>query len=121
MLNNFKNMKKKGTTESASRYIENLYGRFPNILAIAEIFKDSERTDTEKKDQAKAIISNSWPKRGHLGGSSIDIAGISKSNLDVLLGKMGDYASFRRLWEPKPGAHYHITVDSITSFPGQIS
>ena len=122
MLKNFNKMRDDNdSSEIASKYINDLYSKFPNIEAIAKIFKDLERTDTQKKDQAKAIISDSWPKVGHLGGSSIDIAGISKSNLDVLLGKMGDYASFRRLWEPKPGAHYHITVDSITSFPGQIS
>jgi len=112
MFNNFERTKETKGPASAREYFVNLYNKFPRHDEIADIYA-SERDPAEMKSLVSDIVSSSWnTERGHLGGLAIDISGLTRSEFDAILDLSKRSFDFRSLWEPEPGAHYHISVRS---------
>jgi hypothetical protein len=96
-------------TPEARRYLEGLYRRFPNVSKIVDAYEAPG--DREQRIRAgEKIINNTWPRVAHRAGQSLDLSGLSMSEIKTILDKMRSFADFKELNE---GDHYHITIRSV--------
>jgi len=121
MLNNYNSRARRGG--DAGGYVKRLYRRYPprSVNRIVDIF--AERTLNEKQkenlnekqkrdlkiQQASRVISQSWPKVGHLGGESVDIVP-HNTQIKEILEETQNFAEANILDESN---HFHITVKSL--------
>jgi len=112
MYNNYKN---RGVgTSRANSYLERLYRNFPDVDKIVNVFKKKHKEETEeirkqKISDAKDIIAGSWRRKGHLGGTSIDIS-FSGTNVKDALVESQRLATVDILRESD---HFHVTIKSL--------
>lgn len=121
MLNNYNSRARRGG--DAGGYVKRLYRKYPprSVNRIVDIFAERTLTKKQKENlnekqkrdlkikQASRVISQSWPKVGHLGGESVDIVP-HNTQIKEILEETQNFAEVNILDESN---HFHITVKSL--------
>lgn len=117
MYNNFSRKRRNSGLPAAQSYLRRLYRRYSGIEAIVGYF--STATSGEQAINSAKTVIDSWPRRGHLGGSSIDVR-IAPGVEEVLLNTQSRASvDILRELRGKPGDHWHVSVKSLR--PGGIA
>lgn len=117
MYNNFSRKRRSSGLPAAQSYLRRLYRRYSGIERIVGYFSTAT-SGSEAINSAKTII-DSWPRRGHLGGSSIDVR-IGPGVEEVLMSTQSRATvDILRELRGKPGDHWHVSVKSLR--PGGIA
>lgn len=111
MYNNFSRKRRSSGLPAAQSYLRRLYRRYFEIEKIVGYFSTAT-SGAQAITSAKTVI-DSWPRRGHLGGSSIDVR-IGPGVEEVLLNTQSRASvDLLRELRGKPGDHWHVSVKSL--------